>query len=129
MNLIPTRLEGLRLIEPRVFPDSRGWFTEAYHADKYASAGIAERFVQDNISWSLPNVMRGLHFQSPNAQGKLVQVLNGEIWDVAVDIRPVSPTFGQWEAYTLSDENRRQFYIPMGFAHGFLVTRGPALVS
>lgn len=129
MTVLPTRLPGLVLFEPRVFGDSRGWFFEAFHAGRYCGAGLAGPFVQDNVSWSGPGVLRGLHLQSPNPQGKLVQVLAGAVWDVAVDIRFGSPTFGEWEAFELSAENHRQFYIPPGFAHGFAVLSAPAMMT
>jgi dTDP-4-dehydrorhamnose 3,5-epimerase len=129
MIIVPTRLSGLVLVEPKVFADARGSFFEAYRESGYAAAGISGPFVQDNVSSSQMGVLRGLHFQSPNAQGKLVQALTGVIWDVAVDLRLGSPTFAEWEAHELSSENRRQFFLPAGFAHGFLVLQGPALVN
>lgn len=122
MNVVPTRLPGVVVLEPRVFRDDRGHFFESYSQDRYASAGLPERFVQDNVSYSRAGVLRGLHYQQPNAQGKLVTVLRGEVFDVAVDVRQGSPTFGQWVGVTLSADNGRQMYIPEGFAHGFLVT-------
>jgi dTDP-4-dehydrorhamnose 3,5-epimerase len=107
--------------QPRVFPDGRGSFFETYKHSEYRTNGIAEVFVQDNHSVSTRGVLRGLHFQSgQHAQGKLVRVVRGSVWDVAVDIRPASPTYGQWYGIVLSAENRTQFYIPPGFAHGFL---------
>lgn len=120
MNISQTPLAGLLIIEPKVFIDNRGYFFEAYHQEKYSAHGIPS-FVQNNLSHSNRNVVRGLHYQLPNAQGKLVGVTYGTIWDVAVDIRRQSPTFGQWFAITLSDENHKQLYIPPGFAHGFCV--------
>jgi dTDP-4-dehydrorhamnose 3,5-epimerase len=109
------------LIEPRVFPDDRGFFLESYKASAFAEAGIADRFVQDNHSLSTNGVLRGLHYQlPPHAQGKLVRVVEGSVWDVAVDIRRSSATFGRWVATELSAENHRMLYIPPGFAHGFL---------
>jgi dTDP-4-dehydrorhamnose 3,5-epimerase len=129
LNVVPTRLPGLVLIEPRVLGDSRGWFYEAYHAERYREAGVRETFVQDNVSMSGEGVLRGVHLQNPKPQGKLVQVLAGRVWDVAVDLRTGSPHFGQWEGYELSVENHRQFYIPPGFGHGFVVLEGPAILS
>jgi len=122
------RLDGVMLIEPRAFPDDRGFFTETYHSEKYAGAGIERSFVQDNFSFSTRHVLRGLHYQRNYPQGKLVYVVQGEIFDVAVDIRRGSPTFGQWEGHTLTGENHHQLYIPEGFAHGFLVLSETALV-
>jgi dTDP-4-dehydrorhamnose 3,5-epimerase len=129
MKIIPTRISGLILVEPKTFGDDRGSFFEAYHETRYREAGITDHFVQDNVSVSNSGVLRGLHFQNPNPQSKLVQVLRGSVWDVAVDLRQSSPTFGQWEAYELSEHNHRQFYIPTGFAHGFVVLEGPAMLS
>ena len=129
MRILPTRLAGAVVIEPRVFGDARGFFMESWNRTRYAEAGIDVDFVQDNLSLSRRGVLRGLHFQNPNAQGKLVQVLQGEVYDVAVDIRAGSPTFGQWEAVLLSADNRRQFYVPPGFAHGFCVTSEMALFA
>jgi dTDP-4-dehydrorhamnose 3,5-epimerase len=121
-------LAGVKLIKPRVFPDDRGFFTETYHVEKYRTAGIDLPFVQDNASYSSQNVLRGLHFQKQFPQGKLVYVMAGEIYDVAADIRPDSPTFGQWEGHRLSAENHHQLYVPPGCAHGFLVLSETALV-
>ena len=130
MTLTPTGLPGVLRIDRRVFRDPRGWFVEAWNAERYREAGIAETFVQDNASYSTHGVLRGLHLQrAPHAQGKLVSVLRGEVFDVAVDIRPASSTFGQWVGETLSAENGRQLYIPPGFAHGFVVTGEDALVT
>ena len=126
MKVIPTELPGILIIEPRVFIDSRGFFLETFQTERYAAAGIVGPFVQDNFSRSSEGTLRGLHFQQPSAQGKLVQVLHGSIWDVAVDIRRGSPTFGRWVGIELSEENRRQLWIPPGFAHGFLVLSGVA---
>jgi dTDP-4-dehydrorhamnose 3,5-epimerase len=114
-----TALPGVILIHPDVFRDARGLFFELYHAKKYADAGIPDRFVQDNVSYSVRGTLRGLHYQLKASQGKLVTVLEGRAFDVAVDIRRSSPTFGQWLGVELSSENRRQLYIPAGFAHGF----------
>jgi dTDP-4-dehydrorhamnose 3,5-epimerase len=121
MNVIRCELEGLLVLEPKVFGDARGYFMETWNAQRYSEAGILGPFVQDNISVSRRGILRGLHFQNPNPQGKLVSVLQGEVFDVAVDIRRGSPTFGRWHATNLSAENKRQFFIPPGFAHGFLV--------
>ena len=122
MNVIETRLPGVMIVEPRIFRDDRGYFLETWSASSYGAVGLPTRFEQDNLSCSSPGVLRGLHYQFPTAQGKLVSVTRGEVFDVAVDIRVGSPTFGKWEGVTLSAENGRQLYIPEGFAHGFLVT-------
>ena len=129
MNVIETKIPGVVVLEPRVFGDERGFFMETWNQARYEEAGLPARFVQDNVSFSTKGVLRGLHFQDPDQQGKLVQVLEGEVFDVAVDIRAGSPTFGEWEGVTLSSENKRQFYVPEGFAHGFLVTGDTALFS
>lgn len=129
MNVIETRLPGVLIFEPRVFGDPRGFFLETWNQRRYAEAGLPERFVQDNLSRSSRGVLRGLHYQHPTAQGKLVSVLMGEVFDVAVDIRRGSPTFGQWTAVVLTGDNKRQFYVPPGFAHGFAVTSESALFS
>ncbi|ELA8131508.1 TPA: dTDP-4-dehydrorhamnose 3,5-epimerase [Vibrio parahaemolyticus] len=121
MKIIKTKLQGCVIIEPAVFGDERGFFLESYQEKRYFDAGIRERFVQDNKSRSSKNVLRGLHFQKNNPQGKLVSVTRGEVFDVAVDLRPNSITFGEYEFVVLSCENKRQFYIPPGFAHGFCV--------
>jgi dTDP-4-dehydrorhamnose 3,5-epimerase len=121
MNVVPTELPGVVIIEPRAFRDDRGHFFESYNAAKYREAGLPDRFAQDNVSFSKAGVLRGLHYQLPNAQGKLVSALRGSVFDVAVDIRRGSPTFGRWVGVVLSDENLRQLYIPEGFAHGFAV--------
>lgn len=121
MNVIPTELPGVLIIEPKVFGDSRGFFMETWQADRYAEAGLPSRFVQDNCSRSSKGILRGLHFQEPKGQGKLVHVLNGAVLDVAVDVRRGSPTFGKHVAVELNDQNRRQLWIPPGFAHGFCV--------
>jgi dTDP-4-dehydrorhamnose 3,5-epimerase len=122
MNVIPTRLPGVVILEPKVFRDDRGYFLETWSAARSATVGLPTEFAQDNLSCSKPGVLRGLHYQFPIPQGKLVGVAQGEVFDVAVDIRVGSPTFGQWEGATLSAENGRQLYIPEGFAHGFQVT-------
>lgn len=121
MKVIETRLPGCVAIEPRVFGDARGFFYESYNAEKFREAGLDLRFVQSNVSRSARGVLRGLHYQWPNPQGKLVSVLEGEVFDVAVDIRRGSPTFGQWAGVILSAENHRHFWVPEGFAHGFVV--------
>ena len=129
MNIIQTALPGVLIIEPRVFGDERGFFMETWQQQRYAEAGLPERFVQDNISQSRRGILRGLHYQYPQAQGKLVYVLQGEVYDVAVDIRVGSPNFGRWTGVTLSGDNKRQFYVPPGFAHGFCVTSEIALFA
>jgi len=121
MNVIQTELPEVVLIEPDVFGDSRGFFCETFSVKRYVQAGITAAFVQDNVSFSQKKVIRGLHYQHPNAQGKLVQVLSGTVYDVAVDIRRGSPFFGKWIGAKLSCRNHRQLYIPPGFAHGFCV--------
>lgn len=125
MQLIPTALEGVAIIEPRVFADARGFFYESFNERRFCElAGLdaSIRFVQDNHSKSAHKVLRGLHYQIQQAQGKLVRVIAGEVFDVVVDIRKSSPTFGKWLGVTLSAENRRQLWIPPGFAHGFVAT-------
>lgn len=129
MHIKETTLPGVRIIQPKVFGDERGFFTETWNQARYAEIGIPEHFVQDNLSFSRRGVLRGLHYQHPNAQGKLVYVLQGEVFDVAVDIRVGSPTFGETAVAILSSENKRQFYIPPGFAHGFCVTSETALFA
>lgn len=121
MKFIETDLPGCVVIEPRVFADDRGFFFESFNSDKLAAHGLEPRFVQGNVSSSRQGVLRGLHYQWPNPQGKYVSVIEGEAWDVAVDIRRGSPTFGKWTAVVLSGENKRHFWIPEGFAHGFVV--------
>lgn len=122
LTRIETEIPGVFIIEPRVFGDKRGFFMESYNKAEYAEAGIAEDFVQDNHSSSTSNVLRGLHYQiGKNSQAKLVRVIKGEVFDVAVDIRKDSPTFGKWVGAHLSAENKRSFYVPRGFAHGFYV--------
>ena len=129
MNVIPTRLPGVLVIEPKVYGDSRGFFLETWNQSRYSEAGLPSAFVQDNLSYSANGVLRGLHLQVPTSQAKLVSVLIGEVFDVAVDVRVGSPTFGQWVGEILSAENRRQLYIPEGFAHGFAVTGETALFA
>ena len=121
MNVTPTNLPDVLLIEPRVFGDARGFFYETFNAGGFEAAGLPTRFFQDNCSKSSRKVLRGLHFQNPRAQGKLVWVFEGEVFDVAVDLRRNSPTFGKWTGNILSDENHLQCYVPPGFAHGFCV--------
>lgn len=121
MNIIKTKIGGVLIIEPKIFGDERGFFVETYNLDRYKEAGIKLRFVQDNLSSSAKGVLRGLHFQKdPFAQGKLVQVIKGRVLDVAVDIRKNSPTFGEYVSIELSGENKKQFWIAPGLAHGFL---------
>jgi dTDP-4-dehydrorhamnose 3,5-epimerase len=120
VNIIETALPGVLIIEPRAFGDSRGFFMETWNAGAFAAAGLDLAFVQDNHSRSQKGVLRGLHFQNPGPQGKLVRVTNGAVFDVAVDLRASSPTFGQWVGVELSAENKRMFWVPEGFAHGFL---------
>mgnify|MGYP000504091878 CR=1 FL=1 len=122
MNIIETGLQGCVIIEPKVFGDDRGFFLETYHASRYSDlAKISLPFVQDNHSRSSKGVLRGLHFQRKKPQGKLVRVVIGEVFDVAIDIRSDSDTFGQWEGVILSEENKKQLWVPPGFAHGFVV--------
>jgi dTDP-4-dehydrorhamnose 3,5-epimerase len=128
MNVKETRLPGVVVVEPAVFCDDRGFLTEVWNQRRYDDAGLDVRFVQDNLSSSRRGVLRGLHYQWPAAQGKLVSVLQGEVFDVAVDIRSDSASYGQWVGVTLSSENRHQIYIPPGFAHGFAVLSETALV-
>jgi dTDP-4-dehydrorhamnose 3,5-epimerase len=128
MRVLPTKLPGVLVVEPTVRSDARGFFVESWQRDRFADAGIAGPFVQDNHSRSGPWTLRGLHAQLRQPQGKLVRVVEGEIFDVAVDIRRGSPTFGRWAGTLQSAENFRQLWVPPGFAHGFLVTRGPAQV-
>lgn len=121
MNFVPTELPDVICIEPRVFEDARGFFLETYQAEKFSKAGIAHNFVQDNHSRSAQGILRGLHYQLQQAQGKLVRAVVGEIFDVAVDIRRASPTYGKWVGEVLSAQNKRQLWVPPGFAHGFYV--------
>lgn len=127
MKIIQTALPEVLVIEPQLFGDARGFFTETFHLQRYQAAGIDLPFVQDNLSRSRQGSLRGLHLQNPRPQGKLVSVLEGEVYDVAVDVRVGSPTFGKWVGTTLSAENRRQMWVPPGFAHGFCVTSESAL--
>lgn len=120
MELIPTAIEGLLIVEPRVFGDERGFFLESWNRRTFAQLGLDLDFVQDNHSRSARGVLRGLHYQQPNPQGKLVRVVAGRAWDVAVDLRAGSPTYGRWVGVELSAQNKRMFWVPPGFAHGFL---------
>ena len=121
MNVVPTAIPEVRVIEPKVFGDPRGFFLESWNARAFATAGIRAEFVQDNHSRSARNVLRGLHYQIRQPQGKLVRVVAGEIFDVAVDLRRASPTFGRWVGMRLSAETKRMAWVPAGFGHGFLV--------
>jgi dTDP-4-dehydrorhamnose 3,5-epimerase len=121
MKVIETDLPGCVVVEPQVFGDARGYFFESFNSDKLAAHGLEPKFVQGNVSSSSQGVLRGLHYQWPNPQGKYVSVIEGEVWDVAVDIRRGSPTFGKWAAVVLNAGNKRHFWIPEGFAHGFVV--------
>ncbi|MEM9463405.1 MAG: dTDP-4-dehydrorhamnose 3,5-epimerase [Myxococcota bacterium] len=129
MKVSPTKLKGVMIIEPDVYEDARGFFLETWAHKRYAEAGLPQTYVQDNLSKSTKGILRGLHLQHPFGQGKLVQVVLGEVFDVAVDVRVGSPTFGQWVGSTLSGQNHRQIYIPPGFAHGFCVLSDEALFS
>ena len=129
MKVSPTKLPDVLVIELATYQDARGYFMETYQQQRYADAGIVGHFCQDNLSFSVRNTLRGLHFQSPQAQAKLVQVIAGAIFDVAVDVRVGSPTFGQWDGVTLSRANKRQVYVPQGFAHGFCVLSESAHVA
>ena len=124
-----TKLEGVYIVEPKVFGDDRGYFMEIYNKEQFSEAGLNMTFVQDNESRSCKGVLRGLHFQKKHSQGKLVRVTKGEVFDVAVDLRYGSPTYGQWEGVILSQKNKKQFYIPKGFAHGFLVLSDNAVFN
>jgi dTDP-4-dehydrorhamnose 3,5-epimerase len=129
MKVSTLELPDVLLIEPNRHGDQRGFFAETWHQQRYHEAGLRRSFVQDNVSFSARGTLRGLHFQNPRAQGKLVYVLQGEIFDVAVDVRLGSPTFGRWFGLTLSSEDLRQLFVPEGFAHGFCVTSPTALVA
>jgi dTDP-4-dehydrorhamnose 3,5-epimerase len=129
MDVCETALPGVLIVEPKVWGDARGFFFESYQAERYKSLGIAADFVQDNISYSRRGILRGLHLQNPRPQGKLVQVLQGAVLDVAVDVRVGSPHFGRSVAVELSADNKRQLWVPPGFAHGFLVTSETALFA
>ena len=129
MKILPANIPGLLIVEPDVYGDNRGFFTETWHRNRYAELGIDRIFVQDNLSRSMKGILRGMHFQIMHPQAKLVQAISGELFDVAVDLRPGSATFGKWEGVVLSDKNMRQLYIPEGFAHGFCVLSDTALFS
>ncbi len=129
MKVTELSVPGVLLIEPKVFGDARGFFLETFQAARYAEAGIKDAFVQDNLSMSRRGVLRGLHFQNPQPQGKLVSVLQGEVFDVAVDIRRGSPTFGKWCGAILGESNKHQLWVPPNFAHGFVVLSEHALFS
>lgn len=129
ITVTPLPIEGLYIIEPRIFGDARGYFFESYNERDFHSAGLSMRFVQDNQSFSRKGVLRGLHFQKQHPQGKLVRVIQGEVYDVAVDIRPGSNTFGQYYGLVLSGEKQNQFYISPGFAHGFVVLSETAIFA
>ena len=129
MKIIETDLPGCLILEPQVFTDARGFFYESFNRDKLAVAGLDVDFAQGNVSASARGVLRGLHYQWPHPQGKLVSVLEGEVWDVAVDIRVGSPHFGQWTAAVLTADNKRHFWIPEGFAHGFVALSERALFT
>ena len=128
-NFIETKIKDLYIIEPKVFGDDRGYFMESYNRKDFVEAGLDMVFVQDNESKSKKGVLRGMHFQTKFTQGKLVRCTQGEVYDVAVDLRKNSPTYGQWEGVLLSAENKRQFYVPEGFAHGFLVLSDEAVFN
>jgi dTDP-4-dehydrorhamnose 3,5-epimerase len=127
MRVTRAPIPGVLVIEPRIFGDERGYFLETWSSQRYADAGLPGSFVQDNLSRSARGVLRGLHLQHPHGQGKLVQVIEGEVFDVAVDVRVGSPTFGRWVGYSLTGSTKRQLFIPEGFAHGFCVTSESAL--
>jgi dTDP-4-dehydrorhamnose 3,5-epimerase len=129
MEVIAQELPEVLLIKPRVFGDERGYFIETFHGERYRDSGLRLPFVQDNLSRSRHGTLRGLHLQQPHGQGKLVSVLEGEVFDVAVDVRIGSPTFGRWVGVSLSDKNHHQLYVPPGFAHGFCVTSENALFA
>ena len=130
MIVTPTRLPDVLTVEPRLFADERGWFMETYNAERYAQAGVDAPFVQDNMSRSARGTLRGLHFQAPpHAQAKLVSVIEGAVYDVAVDLRAGSPTYGEWVGVELTADNRRQMFVPVGFAHGFAVTSEQAVFA
>lgn len=129
MNVKETKLPGVLILEPKVFSDDRGYFIETWNIKRYEQAGIPGPFVQDNISFSQKGILRGLHFQYPQSQGKLIQVLSGEVLDIIVDIRVGSPSYGQWIGEILSESNHRQLYVPLGFAHGYCVTSETAHFS
>lgn len=130
MNIVKTKIEDLVIIEPNVFGDDRGYFLESYQKERYFNAGIKAEFIQDNEAFSSYGVVRGLHYQlGPYSQAKLVRVIKGKVLDVAVDLRKGSPTFGQWEAIELSEDNKKQFFVPRGFAHGYSVLSETAIFA
>lgn len=129
ITIVETKIKDLVIIEPTVFGDERGYFLEAYNQEEFKEAGIDVTFIQDNESKSKKGVLRGLHFQTNNPQGKLVRVIHGEVFDVAVDLRKNSPTYGKWEGIYLSGEMKNMLYVPPGFAHGFLVTSEEATLT
>jgi len=129
MNVIATDIEGVLIIEPQVFQDPRGCFLETYHDNRFKAAGLSFAFVQDNLSFSVRGTLRGMHFQVNHPQAKLVQAITGEIFDVAVDIRPESATFGRWVGVHLSEQNKRQLLLTPGFAHGFCVLSESAYIA
>jgi dTDP-4-dehydrorhamnose 3,5-epimerase len=128
MEVVKTQIPGVLIINMKIYGDKRGFFTETHHQKTYSEAGIDCQFVQDNLSFSKKNILRGLHFQRQFPQAKLITVIKGEIFDVAVDLRPSSETFGQWTGIILSGDNHKQFFIPQGFAHGFCVLSEDAYV-
>jgi dTDP-4-dehydrorhamnose 3,5-epimerase len=129
MNVKEAKIKGVLILEPDVFRDERGFFLETWNKERYEKIGIRYSFVQDNISFSKKGILRGLHFQYPQPQGKLIQVLSGEVIDIAVDIRIGSPTYGQWHSEILSDTNLKQMFVPPGFAHGYCVMSESAIFS
>ncbi len=129
MKVTETEFSEVFIIEPAIYTDERGYFLETWNMPRYRDAGMSANFVQDNLSFSTRGVLRGLHFQNPNGQGKLISTIRGEVFDVVVDVRVGSPTFGKWLGVSLSEENNRQIFIPPGFAHGFCVTSDAALFS
>jgi dTDP-4-dehydrorhamnose 3,5-epimerase len=129
MKVLETELPGVLLIEPRVFGDDRGWYFESWQHERYAEHGIDGPFVQDNQAYSKRGILRGLHIQNPHGQGKLVQVMRGEVFDVAVDVRRGSPNFGHWIGVRLSGDAKQQLWVPPGFLHGYLVTSDDALFA
>jgi len=129
MKINKTELDSVWIIEPRVFGDERGFFMETFQSERYRAVGIDHAFVQDNLSFSKRGVLRGLHLQNPMTQGKLVSALQGEVYDVAVDVRVGSPTFGRWIGRNLNDRNKHQIWVPPGFAHGFCVLSETALLA
>ncbi|HDK38588.1 MAG TPA: dTDP-4-dehydrorhamnose 3,5-epimerase [Thiolapillus brandeum] len=129
MKVLETDIPGVLIVEPDMHGDQRGWFMETWQQQRYAEAGIQGDFVQDNMTLSSHGILRGLHLQHPHSQGKLVQVIMGEVFDVAVDVRRDSPHFGKWVGVILSGDTRRQLWVPPGFAHGYLVTSNQAIFS